>query len=321
MGCSRSRAFASAIEVDPARLRPSDHPVLVGNPARIASRAGMEPDDPLRQDARRSARLLAPRRGDDTGVASREVVVTGFSETRRQMVHMAMGGFALLLRVMTWWQAALLAARPLLFNLFALPRLGGRAAVPASRREPRFSGRAILLYPLSVLLLILILPRRLDIVAAAWGIMAVGDGMRDARRTPRSAARRLPWNRDKSIAGTRVAGVTGAAAGMFLAWWSAPAVVPPPPLTFIIVAPVLAAIAAAAVESIPVRLDDNICGPRRRPRPSCGHAVSSRRSAATMARPTIEASLIPAAVVNIARVVCWLERRRRHPDRRRRGRR
>ena len=34
----------------------------------------------------------------------------------------------------------------------------------------------ILLYPLAVLGLVLVFPYRLDIVAAAWGIMAAGDG-------------------------------------------------------------------------------------------------------------------------------------------------
>ena len=43
-----------------------------------------------------------------------------FSESARQFVHIAMGGFALLLRVLTWPQAAALAAAALAFNLFVL---------------------------------------------------------------------------------------------------------------------------------------------------------------------------------------------------------
>ncbi len=53
--------------------------------------------------------------------------VRGFSETRRQLLHMAMSAFALLLRVLTWWQAALCAVVALLFNVFVLPRIGGRS--------------------------------------------------------------------------------------------------------------------------------------------------------------------------------------------------
>ena len=58
------------------------------------------------------------------------------------------------------------------------------------------------------------------------------------------------------------------AAGAFLCWWCRPAVIPPPYTWFSIWMPVLAATAAAAVETIPIRLDDNLsvpasAGPRR----------------------------------------------------------
>src|SRR5438045_5857335 len=48
------------------------------------------------------------------------------SERARQWVHIGSGSFALLLRVLTWWQAAALAACALAFNVVALPRVGGR---------------------------------------------------------------------------------------------------------------------------------------------------------------------------------------------------
>ena len=48
-----------------------------------------------------------------------------FSETRRQIIHILMAGFALALRLLTWWQAALCALVALLFNAFVLPRLAG----------------------------------------------------------------------------------------------------------------------------------------------------------------------------------------------------
>jgi uncharacterized protein (TIGR00297 family) len=43
--------------------------------------------------------------------------------------------------------------------------------------------------------------------------------------------------------------------------WTRPAIVPQPPLTFSIVAPLIAAVVAALVETIPVRLDDNVSVP------------------------------------------------------------
>src|SRR3954468_20352693 len=49
--------------------------------------------------------------------------------------------------------------------------------------------------------------------------------------------------------------------GVPFAWGLRPAIVPPPPLAFTILAPLAAAIAAGFVETIPVRLDDNISVP------------------------------------------------------------
>src|SRR6185436_2402925 len=123
---------------------------------------------------------------------------------------------------------------------------------------------------LSVLLLILAFPSRLDIVAATWGILAFGDGSATlvgqwASRSNEKAAKRigehLPWNPEKSVAGTLAFVVCGGAGAVALAWWTRPAVVPAPSLVFVIVAPLIAAVAAALVETIPVGLDDNISVP------------------------------------------------------------
>src|SRR5262249_33839861 len=46
-----------------------------------------------------------------------------------------------------------------------------------------------------------------------------------------------------------------------LALWTRPAVVPPPSLTFAFAAPIVAAVVAGFVETIPVRLDDNMSVP------------------------------------------------------------
>ena len=181
------------------------------------------------------------------------------SEDARQWVHVASGSFALLLRVLTWWQAAALAIAALVFNAFVLPNVGGRRLyrpVDQARGFPL----GILLYPLAVLFLILVFPTRLDIAAAAWGILAFGDGAATLVGR-RAAGLRLPWNRDKTAAGTIAFTVFGAAAGVALAWWTRPAIIPLPPLTFVLIAPIVAAICAAFVETIPVRLDDNVSVP------------------------------------------------------------
>jgi len=199
-------------------------------------------------------------------------------ETARQWVHIGSGLFALLLRYLTWWQAAALAIAALLFNAFVLPRIGGRRLYRPID-EARGFPIGILLYPLSVLILVVAFPDRPDLAAAAWGILAVGDGaatlvgraaartrpgragFRRTDRADRVPANRLPWNAEKTIAGTTAFFVFGALAGVGLAGWTRPALTPAPPLLFSLTAPIAAAAAAALVETIPVRLDDNISVP------------------------------------------------------------
>lgn len=182
-----------------------------------------------------------------------------FSEDSRQSVHIAMGGFALLLPLIPWWQSIVLAAFAVLFNLFGLQRLLGRRLFRPGERIGRFTS-GIVLYPLTVLLLLLVFGGRLDIVAAAWGIFAAGDGMATivGRRAPIA---RIPWNRQKSLGGTLAFALCGAAAGIGLAWWCRDTVMPPAYTWFFFVAPVLAAFVAAAVETIPISLDDNVSVP------------------------------------------------------------
>jgi uncharacterized protein (TIGR00297 family) len=176
-----------------------------------------------------------------------------FSEGRRQFLHMAMGGFALALRFLTWQQAAGLAAGALAFNLFVLPHIGKGLYRPS---DARFAA-GIILYPLAVLLLVLCFPRRPDIVAAAWGILAAGDGMATLAGRAMPLAR-LPWNPDKSYGGLLAFVLCGGAAAIALAMWTAPAVSPVPGFLFLIAAPLAAAIVAGLVETIPVGLDDNL---------------------------------------------------------------
>ena len=178
----------------------------------------------------------------------------GRSETARQIVHMCMGVFALLLRWLTWWQALLMAVAALAFNMFVLPSLA-RGIYREGDTERALHG--IVFYPISVAILLLLFPRRLDIVAAAWGILALGDGA--ATLAGRAiGGPRWPWNRDKTAAGSTALAVFGGAAGMFLAWWCRDAAAQPGSLRFIVIAPMAAAVIAAAVESLPVRLDDNL---------------------------------------------------------------
>ncbi len=97
-------------------------------------------------------------------------------ELMRKAVHVSMGGFALLFRWITPTQAALLAILALLFNLFLLHRLTRRALLREDEREAGYS-RGIVLYPAVVLALIIVFRERMELAAAVWGFLAVGDGM------------------------------------------------------------------------------------------------------------------------------------------------
>jgi uncharacterized protein (TIGR00297 family) len=176
------------------------------------------------------------------------------SEAARQSVHIAMGAVALLLRWTPWWAAVTLAAAALTFNVVVLPRIGGLLYRPADHGRPL---HGIIFYPVAVLMLLLAFPRRPDIVAAAWGILAVGDGV--ATLAGRAlGGPRWPWSRDKTISGSTAFVIAGAAAGVFLAWWCRPALDVPPSMAFTFFAPVAGSLIAALVETIPVRLDDNL---------------------------------------------------------------
>jgi uncharacterized protein (TIGR00297 family) len=227
------------------------------------------------------------------------------SEQARKILHMAMGGFALLLRYLSWWQAAILAGAALAFNLAVLPRVGRRLYRPAdhARRFPA----GIIFYPVSVLLLVLLFPGRPDIVAAAWGILAMGDGSATLVGK-RFGTTRIPWNREKSVAGTVAFFLCGGIAGAFLAWWCRPNVIPPAYLWFSLGAPFAAALVAAYVETIPVRLDDNLSVPAAAAAVLWALSIVNEDLVRAAARTAAD-SIAPAAAVNLA--VAWMGYRAR----------
>ena len=129
-----------------------------------------------------------------------------------------------------------------------------------SRNDARGPWTGILFYPVSVLLLVLTFRERLDIVAGAWGIMAFGDGFATLAGTTMNGAR-LPWNPQKSWNGLIAFIAAGSVGAVALMMWVAPSISPMPPRAFILIAPIIAAVVAGLVETIPIRLDDNISVP------------------------------------------------------------
>ena len=218
----------------------------------------------------------------------------GFSEDTRQVVHMAMGAFALALPFLSWWYAATFALLAIVFNLSLLQKLSWRPLYrPGERKRALTSG--IVLYPAAVFGLLLAFPNRPDIVAAAWGILAAGDGMASivGRRLPIAA---LPWNREKSIGGSLAFVLFGGSAGAALAWWCGSALVPPAYGWYPLVAPFVAAVAAAAVETIPITLDDNVSVPASAGAVLWALSLVSEDLLAAVARPPLSAIAVPLAV-------------------------
>jgi uncharacterized protein (TIGR00297 family) len=181
------------------------------------------------------------------------------SETLRQWVHIAFGAAALLLPFLHWYQAVILAAVAIMFNIRLLRKIAGkRLHRPLELQQSVPAG--LVLYPTSILIMLLMLPDRPDIVAGAWGILAVGDGAATLVGR-RYGLRKWPWNRQKSVVGSMAFAIAGGAAGAFLCWWCRSAIIPPPYLWFSTAAPLAAATVAAAVETVPIRLNDNLSVP------------------------------------------------------------
>lgn len=174
---------------------------------------------------------------------------------------MAVGGFAFLLRYLSWPQAALMALAAFLFNWQVLPRIGGKALWRGSEQERGYA-RGILLYPLSVLGLVLFFHTDEDLwmVAAVWGVLAFGDGMASLLGQ-RVGGPRLPWNRDKSWTGFVAFIVFGTLGAGVLSAWTLHL-----PLRSVLDMRILGvvlplALVCALAESVPTTLDDNLTVP------------------------------------------------------------
>jgi uncharacterized protein (TIGR00297 family) len=181
------------------------------------------------------------------------------TEFKRKLVHIGVGHFALLLRWLTWPQGALLALGAFVFNWQVLPRLGGRA-LWREHEHGRGHALGILLYPLSVLGVILLFRHQLWMAAAIWGILAWGDGMASVVGQAVGGPR-LPWNAKKGWMGSAAFVAFGALGAAAFAGWTLRL---PPAGWFsarVLGVTVLLALCCALVESLPTTLDDNLTVP------------------------------------------------------------
>jgi uncharacterized protein (TIGR00297 family) len=181
------------------------------------------------------------------------------SELKRKLLHVAVGAFAFLLRFLTWPQAAVMAVAAFLFNWQVLPRVGGRGLWRGGD-QARGYPLGILLYPLSVLALILAFRDHLWKAAAVWGVLAFGDGTASLVGQALGGPR-LPWNPRKGWVGFASFVLFGAAgAATLMAWtlgWSEGVLLSPR----VLVLALTIALLGGLVEAIPTTLDDNLTVP------------------------------------------------------------
>ncbi len=223
------------------------------------------------------------------GVGRRPLIST------RKTVHISMLVFALLLPFLTWIEAVGAALVALLFNLLILPRLGldlGKRVVDASGESRPLAWTGIVAYPVSVLVLILLFGRRMEVVGAVWAIMALGDGFASiAGESLRGPA--VPWNSAKTWSGFFAFVAAGTAGSFLLGSWISPSL---PELKVLLICAATATV-GAVVETLPIGLDDNISVPL-----ICGGfmycALLMQRSAVESNLPYLGVRVVLAVAIN-----------------------
>lgn len=230
------------------------------------------------------SRPVAPR-SPRSGISGGELL--------RKVTHMSMGLFALSLRWLGPFWGAALALTALAFNLFLFPRIGGRK-MWRQEEVAKGSSLGIVLYPLAVLLLILAFYRRLEVAAAAWAILAFGDGMASVAGMQLGRSK-LPWNPRKSWIGSAAYVFFGGMAAGALLLWTAPGQYEIP---FAMAVGFAAALLAAGLESLPQGLDDNIGVPLVSGLFLLGLVLTAGRWDEFLADPGLPQRLLWAALVN-----------------------
>ncbi len=174
------------------------------------------------------------------------------NELLRKSLHIAFGLFAFSLRWLPWWMAAAVALCAVIGNWLVLHRLVGTRV----SRHQRGWDAGIVLYPLSVLALIVVFRDDLHVAGLAWAALAFGDGF--ATLVGKSVrGPRLPWNRDKSWSGL-IGFVLFSVPPLLLLSYHLSDEVSWLPRWLAVTG---VAVAGAIAESLPLGIDDNITVP------------------------------------------------------------
>ena len=180
-------------------------------------------------------------------------------EIARKVVHMGVGGIAFAVVYLGPFYSLLCALAALLSNLFVLPRFGGKLMWRGEEVRQGIS-IGIVLYPFSVLLLILHYWNHLEVVAAIWGILAFGDGM--ASIVGRGlGGPGLPWNSSKTVSGSLAYVLFGGLGAAILLVHTLGVQGEPVEGAWLLAVSLATALLAAAIESLPLGIDDNLTVP------------------------------------------------------------
>lgn len=173
----------------------------------------------------------------------------------RPTLHVAAGFLALVLRFLPPVGAIAFALLLVVHNALVLPRYAPSLMRPAGPR----ADVGVVTYPIVALGLVLLFRDRLHLAAAAWAILAFGDGAAAICGRALGGAP-VPWNPEKRLSGSAAFVLAGLPAavmiGMFVARGSATSAWPDVASALPVLA--VATLLAALAESLPWRVDDNV---------------------------------------------------------------
>jgi len=195
-----------------------------------------------------------------------------FQEVFRQTLHSAVALFIIPLRWLSFYYALVFALTAFFWNLFVMPRLFPEALRPGEKRKGY--SRGMLVYSSTILILALFFP--LPILAGAWAVLSLADGL--ATLTGKLWGRRsLFWNRKKTWLGFSIFFVSASVFGWLAFLWTEvnlpgsswtwffadpmshwPEIHP----GILLVYSIIAGLLSSVIESLPLsKVDDNLTAP------------------------------------------------------------
>lgn len=180
-------------------------------------------------------------------------------ETKRQIEHILPLGFAFLLPWLTLLQAVIACVAAAFYGVFVSGRIN-RAGVREEEIERGWSvGK--LDYALVVLAMVLIFRDRIHIACGGWAVLALGDSLSNIAGR-RWGAARLPWSGHRTWVGSGVYLLSSWLGALVLIYWAVSVTgAQLPPAAAVVGVCALAAVTAALVETLPLRIDDNLTAP------------------------------------------------------------